>query len=388
MLKLTATNIEEIRSYFLATSEEEQLTIQKNIIPSYLSDFLPPLKQLFNEAVADEIELESIAKSIGAEDHLEALKEIRQDYYSHLAQQYDYGISNPDIELLIKVQNKDFLREVEFQKELKAAFKLNERAALKNTFKDLDKTSEINNEELSEAFKLIERQKLKDQFQKFEEENTSTKRHAAVIKFKWRPFAIAASIVGFLALAGYIFILVEGRQENIRVANNRENQLSLFGIGNNLTDTGSIYEIKEQRQIGFTSTQKVDSIKVIVRDVSAMAGLIDFKISFLINKFDSSAAKPPSVKNNHNDLDSLKSIKEYLHIISDTYSYNVETRTITLNVSSNDSLISVYRYSATGEQPDIYIKFNSLFYKIDRGITPMPLKEIGDRNLIEILQRI
>lgn len=409
MLKLTATHIEEIRIYFLATSEEEQLTIQKNIIPSYLSGFLPPLKQLFNRGVANEIEFASIAKSMGAEDHLEALKNIQQDYYSQLAEQYNSGVTNQDIEALLKVENVEFLREVDFQKELKTAFQLNERAALKKKFQQLEKETDIDADEMSQAFKLIERQKIKEQFQKFEKENEleaigmvaepsleySTKKNASTkngstnfIKFKCRPVAIAASIVGLIGLAAYIFILAEGKKESNQMAINRNNQIDLFGKDNNLTDSGRVYEIKEQRAIGTNGTFTTDSIKVIVRDVSAMADLINFKISFLINKFDSSAAIEHAAKNKHHDLDSLKSFQEYLYLISGTYSYTAETKTITLNVPANDSLISVYRYPASAKQLNIYIKLNTFFYKIDTTITPMLLKQIKDRSLIEILERI
>lgn len=403
MLKLTTIHIEEIRRYFLATNEEEQLVIQKNITPSYLSGFLPQLKQLFTGALADKIKLASIAKSMGAEDHFEALKEIQRDYYSHLAQQYNLGVSNPDIESLIKVQNGDFLQEVEFQKELKTAFQLSERKSLKKKFQQLDIESNISAEEIGAAFKLIERQKLKDQFQKFEKQNqleaiglvaepsseySIKKGSADVIKFKWRPIAVAASIVGFLGLAAYIFILVEGKKESNQMAINRNNQIDLFGKDNNLTDSGRVYEIKEQRAIGTNGTLKTDSIKVIVRDVLAMGDLIKFKISFLINKFDNSAAIEHPAKNKHHDLDSLKSLQDYLHLISNTYSYNAEKKTIILNVPANDSLITVYRYPAPAKQPNIYIKLNTFFYKIDTTITPMLLKQLNDRSLIEILERI
>lgn len=388
MLKLTTIHIEEIRKYFLATSGEEQLMIQKKIMPSYLWGFLPQLKQLFNGAVADEIELVSIAKSMGAEDHLEILKEIRLDYYINLAQMYNSGVSNLDIETLVRAGNRDFLQELDFQKEIKAAFQLDERAAFKKKFQQLDKEQDIDADEMSQTFKLIERQKLKEQFQKLEEENTSTKKPATVIKLKWRPIAIAASIAGFLAITGYIFILANRKQENIRIANNREKQISLFGKDNKLNDSIRVYEIKEQREIGFTNSKKTDSIKVIVRDVIAMADLINFKSSFLINKFDSGGATQPAAKNNRHELDSLKSLQEYLKLINNTYSYTVETKTITLNVSSNDSLISVYRYSATGKQPDLYIKYKGIFYKIDKQNTPMSLNELNDKNLVETLERI
>ena len=409
MLKLTTIHIEEIRKYFLATNEEEQLIIQKNIRPSYLSNFLPTIKNLFNSKVSDEGKLSSVAKSMGAEDHLKVLKEIQQDYYSHLAEQYNSGALNPDIELLIEVQNRDFLQEVEFQKELKTAFQLSERESLKKKFQQLDKESDISEEEIDAAFKLIERQKLKERFQKFEKgneleaigmvaepsseysikKNASTKKASAdVIKFKWRPIAIAASIVGFLGLAAYIFILVEGKKESNQMAINRNDQIDLFGKDNNLTDLGSAYKIKEQRAIGTNGTLKTDSIKVIVRDVSAMADLINFKISFLINKFDSAAAIEHAAKTKHHDLDSLKSLQDYLHLISNTYSYSAETKTIILNVSANDSLITVYRYPASAKQPSIYIKLNTFFYKIDTTITPVLLKQINDRSLIEILERI
>ena len=403
MLKLTTIHIEEIRKYFLATNEEEQLIIQKNIRPSYLSNFLPEIKNLFNSKVSDLGKLSSVAKSMGAEDHLKVLKEIQQDYYSHLAEQYNSGALNPDIESLMKVQNRDFLQEVEFQKELKTAFKQNERESFKKKFQQLDKESDIDTDEMSQAFKLIERQKLKKQFQKFEKGNeleaigmvaeplseySIKKGSADVIKFKWRPIAIAASIVGFLGLAAYILILVEGKKESNQMAINRNNQIDLFGKDNNLTDSGRAYKIKEQRAIGTDGTLKTDSIKVIVRDVSAMADLINFKISFLINKFDSAVAIEHAAKNKHHDLDSLKSLQDYLHLISNTYSYSEETKTITLNVPANDSLITVYRYPASAKQPSIYIKLNTFFYKIDTTITPILLKQLNDRSLIEILERI
>ena len=403
MLKLTTIHIEEIRKYFLATNGEEQLVIQKNIRPSYLSNFLPEIKKLFNSKVSDEGKLSSVAKSMGAEDHLKVLKEIQQDYYSHLAEQYNFGVSNPDIESLIKVQNAGFLQEVEFQKELKTAFQLSERESLKKKFQQLDKESDISAEEINSAFKLIERQKIKEQFQKFDKENqleaiglvaepsseySIKKGSADVIKFKWRPIAVAASIVGFLGLAAYIFILVEGKKESNQMAINRNNQIDLFGKDNNPTDSGRVYESKEQRAIGTNGTLKTDSIKVIVRDVSSMADLINFKISFLINKFDSGAAIEHAAKNKHHDLDSLKSLQDYLHLISNTYSYSAETKTIILNVPAIDSLITVYRYPASAKQPNIYIKLNTIFYKIDTTITLILLKQLNDRSLIEILDRI
>ncbi len=47
-MELNKSHIEQIRKYFLAQGEDEQVLIQKNIEPASLADFLPQLKQLFN----------------------------------------------------------------------------------------------------------------------------------------------------------------------------------------------------------------------------------------------------------------------------------------------------------------------------------------------------
>jgi len=386
MLNLTTEHIEEIRKYFLAASEEDGLIIQKNIKPSYLSSFLSELKHLFNSRVIDENKLKVIASRMGAQDHLKALKEIQHDYYSHLAQLYNSGVINPDIDVLVKVNNSDFLQEVDFQKSLKIAFQLNERATHKKTFQELDKESEISSEEIGLAFKLIERQKLKEQFQQLDRKS-ELKPPARVIQFNWKSFAIAASIAGALALGGYLYIHKEGRQEERKMAKNMEDEISLFGKENDLIENSKVYQVKEVGGLKYDGLRKADSINVILRDVGAMADLISFKTSFLLNEFDSASATKSAEKNNRHILDSLKSLQEYLHQISDTYSFNAERNIITLNVPSNDTLISVYRYPTSGKHPDIYIKFNSLFYKIDNGIAPMPFKPINDRNLIELLER-
>ncbi len=395
MLKLTTQHIEQIRSYFLATTNEEKNALQKNITPYFLSGFLNDLKRLFIYQPLDEANFGSIAKNMGAEEHLDSLKEIQQDFYDYLASLFANGVSNEDIEQLLKVNNPVFNEATEFHANLIRVFRINEREGLKKKFKAFDALEEISDTELTNAIKQLEREKLKTTFQDIEQwenfyRNTvnyslSPIRKKISKRSKLKPLAIAASIVGLLTLAGYLFFPKDGKQEHDQISKNKEKEITLFGNENKLVNYSSVYEVKEQRALGSNNKKKVDSITVIVRDVVSMSDLITFKKSFLS---DSLKGNEPGSKNNRHVLDSLSSLEEYLRLINNTYSYDPEKKIITLNAPFTDSVIAVYRYPTTGKQSSVYVQFNNSFYKIDPGIAPIPIKPVNDRNLIEILRKI
>jgi len=120
---------------------------------------------------------------MGASKYIESLKEIQQQFYSHLAETYLSGQTNSDIEKLLEVNNQNFLNEINYQKELSNAFTLNEREDLKKTFQDNDKESEISDEEIVIAFKHIERERIKNSFKTIEAVKSERKNSGERIGF-------------------------------------------------------------------------------------------------------------------------------------------------------------------------------------------------------------
>ena len=125
-MKLNNEHIAVIRSYFLAEKEEEKAYIQEGLTPKFFSNLLFDLKSFFNMENVNDAGLAAIATRFGVEDDLKILKQIQEDYYGFLAGLYNAGESNTDIDTLIKSGNEMFLEEIEFQKNIEDAFRLNE----------------------------------------------------------------------------------------------------------------------------------------------------------------------------------------------------------------------------------------------------------------------
>jgi hypothetical protein len=244
MLDLNSHHIDQIRNYFLAASDEEKLSLQNSITPMFLKGFLNDLKNLFILEPDNESKLVSIAKSMGAYKDIEILKEIQQQFYSQLAEIYLSGNTNSDIDKLLEVNNQNFLNEVNYQKELRSAFILNERQNLKKTFQNNEKESEISDDDMVLAFKQIERARVKDLFKTIED-NERVRREAqnsiymekmmkdesnvefdkrrlqwpevAGKKNNWKHLAIAASVIGLIATTTFIIFNQDKTQSNVVV---------------------------------------------------------------------------------------------------------------------------------------------------------------------------
>ena len=376
MLKLTTIHIEEIRKYFLATNEEEQLIIEKNIRPSYLSNFLPEIKNLFNSKVSDLGKLSSIAKSMGAEDHLKVLKEIQQDYYSHLAEQYNSGALNPDIESLIKVQNRDFLQEVEFQKVLKTAFKQNERESLKKNFQQLDKESDIDADEMSQAFKLIERQKLKEQFQNIEYEKVAAiKPAASVVPFNWKRLAIAASLIGLILTTTFIIFKADKKQLDVvinklnpkktNMDSNKKQSNVMVAIDTYInlfpSDEKQVKVLKEQ-SFGFVSKDEYVNVQTFYLADSLKAWKEIEKNDPLKRKIISSGI-----------VDSLNNFINKYHFKRDTIEiYLLKKQAVKL-------------FEINAEK---YLQIGKVIYECKKFEKLLPLKKVTDKKTLETIDKI
>lgn len=326
------------------------------------------------------------------------LEEYRNIYIQLIAElRLRNNLYNSATEYLRVTDNKVFEKELILLEDLKASLTYIERRRLKNIFQIIDEEEEaVLDKEITSSIRQMERERLKKHFLELDKTEIVSEKPGILrtISKNWKRLAIAASIVGFISLAGYLFFQLEGKLENNQIAMNRESEISLFGKENNVTLHSRIYEVKEQKYLGFTTPVKVDSIKVIVRDVIAMSEILNFKKSFSYN--DSSLiSENKSINESRNIiternpqiLDSLNSLQQYLLSINNTYTYDPEKKLITLNIPYTDSLISVYKYPSSGNKSGLYIQFKKAFYKIDRGIAPRPLKQIDDSNLIKILER-
>lgn len=243
MLNLTLQHIDQLRNYFLASTEEEKHFLQNNISPSFVRSHLENLKEQFIYDPNNEDKLLSVYRSMGAIEHIEILKEIKQQFYSHLAQLYLKGTQNNDIAELLRVNNTEFMEALDFQKNLQFAFIINEREYLKSKFKEIDRENDINQSEYQEVFKRIEREKLKAKFDEldsyqekkrlavnyamprewfsyetYSNKSGKKKRRFSSLKFNLTKLAVAACVIG-LIIATTIFVLNK-KNNGSQLANN------------------------------------------------------------------------------------------------------------------------------------------------------------------------
>ncbi len=249
MSKITIEHLKIFRHYFLSQNEE----IKQNLRLGILNEFLQEI-QVIEDGLLNNQSLEKVASEIDAINLLDELKELQFDYYTTLAQTYYQGISNIEIEKLLRINNKYFkniLEEISgkmsFEKDIDYAISLTERAFFKKNFKLIDeeekfKLSEI---EIKAAISRIEREGFKGEFgtlDKFIEKETiihpGTKvlGQASLIVDQYSPaasinrtskfsqiikYAIALIIIVILFIAGwYIVSNKKGKINNFKVKEN------------------------------------------------------------------------------------------------------------------------------------------------------------------------
>ncbi len=342
MLDLTTQHIDQIRNYFIATSDEEKRSLQNSIAPMFLKGFLNDLKVLFIYEPENETKLISIAKSMGASKHIEALKEIQQQFYSQLAEIYFNGETNHDIEELLKVYNQRFLNEVSFQHELQSSFILNERDSLKKKFIELDKVNDVSPSEMEDAFMHIERERLKEKFQEldssvneeaipdnyvvaeptvnynYRDKETDIRASASVIKFNWKKLAIAASVIGLIIVS--TFLIFNNNKSSRDIAkNDNKKGATINKVDSNLVNNDSEKKANElladnklkykeiqmpvlkEQSLGFSA--KEEKINIRFFDVKERIAELEKSTNSLMRDGKDSESK--AIKN---QIDSLQSL--------------------------------------------------------------------------------
>lgn len=381
MIKLTTEHIEEIRRYFLADVEEDQLLILNSIQPSYISSFLPQLKKIFTGQENADTNLISFVKSISAEDQLEALKEIQKDYYTHLAIKYNSGVSNPDIETLVKTNNTHFINEANFQKELKRAFHLNERADVKRKFQELDNESDISPEEITLAFKLEERKQLKEIF-KIIENATVLKQASPVIQFNWKRLAIAATLIGAMLTTIFYVFDKKTNQTDLASVSNIEKQHIADSITNRNSKTKRLTDLLANKALPFEEENKL-VLKKASLGFAANEEKITIRTYLLqseISKIDDEISGDTLNKDrSETTIRSLKLKRDSLMNLENKYNFNNAILTLYLSSKKN---VKVFKIDTS-----YYLKVNNIFYecKMPSKLLPLIPTGISTSNKIEEL---
>lgn len=405
MLNLTPEHIAQIRGYFIAESDEEKSSLQNEITPQFLKGFLTDLRRLFIYEPNNAEKLLSIGKSMGASEHIEALKEIQQQYYSDIAGMYLKGNNNEDIQQLLKANNQSFLSEVSFQKELQSTFILNEREQLKKKFQEMDKGDEINPAEIDDAFKHIERTRLKEYFKELDEldkgalmvaepimvyENKPIASEAvtAVYNFNWKRFAIAASIVGLIVTTA-LFVIIENDSTNdlsiaqpqnenpaniidtIQLQKNHQERIMEALASNILKYDAEQLLVLKERSFGFS--EKDEKITVKIYNIKENIYLLERLFTEEI-KGRSGAGDGPISKSIKNQLDSIISL-------DNKYTFNGNFLSVYL-------MINKYRMKLYKLTDQYYLENNGIVYAISRTTIPKKFVRVNDKNILENIEKI
>lgn len=401
MLDLNSQHIDQIRNYFIATSDEEKNLLQNNIAPMFLKGFLNDLKRLFILEPDNETKLISIAKSMGASKHIEALKEIQKQFYSQLAEIYLKGETNQDIDELLQVQNKTFLDEVSFQKELQTSFVLNEREFLKKKFNELDKGNDINPSEIEDAFNQIERARLKNKFKKLDSSlhediasndfnvnnvpyspnvqgsnESEIKPSATVIKFNWKKLAIAASVIGLVLTTTFIIFKQGNKQNNIvlnKPKTNKPNMDTNTLVNNQTADISTTTSpfLSDEKQIKILKEQ---SFGFAEKDE-----YLNVETNYLgsyLKSFKDSAKNETDFQLKYRDNKIIDSLKNTLN------KYRLHRNLLQIYILSKQE-VKIFKIDS-----EIYFQIGKTVYECKKSKDLLPLKKVTDKRTLETIDKI
>lgn len=410
MLDLNSHHIDQIRNYFIATNNEEKLSLQNSITPMFLKGFLNDLKSLFILEPENATKLISIAQRMGASNHIETLKEIQQQFYSQVAETYLSGDTNSDVEKLLEVNNQRFLNEVNYQKEINSAFILNERQNLKKTFQDSEKESEISDDEMVSAFNHVERGRLKNLFNKIEEAERKTQLVSekftldydlsrANVKFDkrrlqwpevsgkkntWKKFAIAASVVGILISSILVINTNKKSTNEIAKSDNKKGEV-INKVDSNLINNESVNKAKElladnklkykevqvpvlkEPSLGFSA--KEEKINIRFFDTKERIAELEKLTKTLVGAGGNNSYEI-AIKN---QIDSLQSLNN---------KYTFDGKAIALYVP-NTSKVESFKLT-----DKYFIKIDGNVYRVIKSVKPTALNKVTDKNVLDKIDEI
>ncbi len=392
MSLLFIEHIETLRQYILS----DDLEIKNQLldtIPSDFKDTVVSIQKYFEE----NIDVETIAKKIGATEFQDQLEEFQSLY------QFKKNGINDQI----------------FEKELNAALTSTERNALKKMLIEIDvsEVGEFSENELKSALTLVERKFLKEKFQQFDEEkriegnlraisksqiaasyssaeyryedDTPTKIAASRSKYfsTYIKYAVAACVVLAIGIGVYQYTKQDSGPENIladssKDLNQNENELpkiETLPIAE-ISTTNNSYSVLKSG-LGYGNVEEKVSVMVnnqenrILSVEKAISGYAD-----QLKKIQNPEAEQV-ISDLKSRISSLES--ELAQLNSREKQYEFDGKVLKLYTSSGNQEYQILRLGA-----DFYLSFNGKFFKLSIAKEPQTLMEETDDKVLNALDKI
>jgi hypothetical protein len=337
---------ENIRDRIRISLAEDDFKILSNIENAFLSD-----KHI--NAIIQELQLESIQEEI---------KDLHAEYYLELAEQFAEGKTNKEIETLLSSDNQTFKKtvslfpdETTFFKELSIAVDDKKTEQLKKGYAEIDEWLES-------------------------KKSSSKNDEARVVSIRRKiyRYALAAAVVGVLIGGVYLSFFNTKLSDDNAIVNNDT-------INNNKPD---IADLELPNLIEHSESNKSIIIDKTSSGLASLNESVNIKYNGLSKQIDTlkNILEKNIVGNGQTYSQVSKQIDSLLSILN-TYTYDFKTKKVVLNVPTINVVNNIISIDPNNLS-ELYIKLEDTFYIIQKTETPIKLRPIIDRKLIDTLNDI
>lgn len=289
-------------------------------------------------------------------------------YLEKLAESYIQRNDSDTVQYLVRTNNNIFLEHSEFVKDVRAAIRITEREQLKKKVQLLDKLDDFDlpESEIKAAVRQLDRERLLEMMRKADTElapavnlKTETLKTPGEIipiekhGFNWKRFAIAASVIGFIAITAVIVL-------------NRKERPSLAGNKPGKVDT--IKGIIPQQQNDMLASSGSDTIEMnlLVKKETAL-GFAEKKETMTIHIYRAKKNIPDSLAAVFRNLDKQ---------------YNFEGNKLSVYLS-DDSVPGIYKI-----EKEYYMKIGHTVHRIRMSNKLSTPEKINDKDILERINKI
>jgi len=321
------------RLYFLSDDELEREDILSKVDHS-IAGIILDIEYKFSSNGS----IQEIADAYNLESSIEELKDLQIEYFIVLADILRKGGKNRAIELLLDGNNNLFKEVYSFFKDEKS-FESELEWAVKYAKRD----------EFREAFNIVNNQHFKVVPSLIKDK----------VRFSYLKFAVAATVIAFIAGAGYLF-------QHKSASNKLDSFSKRNTVGVEKTYVKSdLYLEKDQMEIQFLKIKFHDGRNEIIEtSISTDLNYLKSQQDIILN--DSINSR------NHIKADESKNEIEVLNSLRNTYIYDGYKLVLNLDIFEKFDDIFVVEITDTNSTETLLV-LNKNFYKLFKGVIPEKL---------------